>query len=185
MKILIFIILLHSNCKYQTVYDSSDPKIKSKAGVLFYEDKFLTGTIREFIPVLSETHLTDFKNGIQHGEFKVITLNGKILQKMNFRNGNKHGISKSWFLNGNLKSFSEFKDGIYINDRIDWYDNGIIANYDGYSNEGKIQVVKKWFKNGKIYMNVSFKDNGSSFGLPGSKLCEPIKKTSSRELIQK
>ncbi len=182
--ICFFIIIAIVNCS-EKIYDNTDPNISMTAGVYLYKNQFLTGIIRSYIPALQETELASFRNGIQHGEYKVITRDGNLLQKMNYRNGKKEGFSKAWYHNGKLRAFGEFKEGEYINDRIDYFDNGQVASYEKYSETSKIQVVKKWYKNGKIYMNVSFKDDGSSYGLPGSKLCDPIKKTKEKELITK
>ena len=172
------------NCS-ETIYDNTDPNIKMNAGVYLYKEQFLTGIIKSYIPALQETELASFRNGIQHGEYKIITRDGKLLQKMDFRNGKKEGFSKAWYHNGKLRAFAEFKNGEYINDRIDYFDNSQVASYEKYSENSKIQVVKKWYRNGKIYMNISFKEDGSSYGLPGSKLCDPIKKTKEKELITK
>ena len=174
-------IFFFIHCKKENIYESTDPNIKMQAGVLFYGDKFLTGVIKEEIPALSETHYTDFRNGIQHGEFKNINKDGILLQSIQFKNGQKEGISKAWFANGRYKTYSEFKAGHYINERMEWYDTGKIYTYEKFDENGKILVAKKWYKEGKIYMNVVFRKDGSMIGLPGSKICRPIQKLDKKE----
>ncbi len=161
------------NCQEKS-YLSTDPQLQMISGVMLYGNSLLKGNIISEIPALEETHYTSFDNGIQHGEFKVIHKSGLVIQKTIFKNGKQEGISRTWFLNGKNKSLSEFHNGNYINERMEWYDNGNLALYEKFDENGKILVNKKFYREGKIYMNVVFKNDGSSFGLPGSKICNPI-----------
>ncbi len=170
--ILIFFFFLQCQPK---IYEANDPQLQMISGVMVYNNELVSGIIRQKLPDVSETHLTSFDNGIQHGEFKVMHDTGVLLQSTHFKNGKQKGYSYTWFLNGKNRSFSEFKNGFYINDKLEWHDNGQLALYEKYSSEGKILVAKKFYREGKIYMNVVFQDDGSSYGLPGSKICKPLK----------
>ncbi|WP_135355037.1 toxin-antitoxin system YwqK family antitoxin [Leptospira ryugenii] len=157
------------------IYEATDPDLQMISGVMVHKNQLLSGIIRQYIPAVSETHLTTFDNGIQHGDFTVIHDSGVLLQKTPFKNGKQNGYSYTWFLNGKNRSFSEFKNGFYVNDRMEWHDNGQLALYEKYTPEGKILGAKKFYREGKIYMNLVFQEDGSSYGLPGSKVCKPIK----------
>ncbi|MDX1960399.1 MAG: hypothetical protein SFU98_17645 [Leptospiraceae bacterium] len=172
----LFLILFLLNCS-EKVYESTDPNFKMNSGVLFYGDQFFTGKVKAFVPAMQENQFTQFENGIQHGEYKVVHIDGSLLLKMNYRNGMKEGPSYSWHKDGKLNTYSEFHEDKYINERMIWAQNGTLVEYEKYSNDGKLLAVKKWYSNGHIYMNLSFNEDRSSVGLPGSKLCAPIKKS--------
>jgi antitoxin component YwqK of YwqJK toxin-antitoxin module len=169
--LLTFFIL--QGCKAKPV-QISDPNIKIFAGKVFYKNEPFTGTLLEEIAVLGQIQTTEFQNGVEDGEQISIVLGGQVLEKRYYENGMKEGIHRSWFPNGNRRLYSKFINGRYVGDRMEWFDNGQLAIYEKYDENSKILVTKKWNQNGKIYMNVVFSDDGSSVGLPGSKICKPI-----------
>ncbi|BDA80368.1 hypothetical protein LPTSP3_g32980 [Leptospira kobayashii] len=169
-------------CRDNLSIDSKDPNITLFQGRIFYKAQPFDGVIRQDLPALDEIQTTHFKLGLEDGEFISKNNAGQLLEQRYFKEGQKQGIHRSWFPNGNNKQYSEFKDGNYINDRWEWYDNGKPSLYEKFDQNSKLIVTKKWNRNGQIYMNIVFTDNGSSAGMPGSKICEPIKKQDKRNL---
>lgn len=168
-------------CHEFNTVENTDNNLKVEAGILFYKGKPFTGKLKQEIPPLEEIYLSEYKNGLEDGEYIAKKKDGTLLERRFFKDGLKQGIHRSWFTNGKDKLYSEFKNGIYINDRWEWHDNGIPAVYEKFDENGKILVSKKWRRTGQIYMNIVFTENGSSIGLPGSKICEPIKQTEKKK----
>jgi len=176
--IKLFSILLASlfflGCQ-DIIIENNDPNLSIQAGKFFYKGKTFSGKMRQENLIANEEYITSFKGGLEEGEFIARKKDGQLLEKRFFKNGQKVGIHRSWFPNGNNRLYSEFDNGKYINDRWEWYDNGQPSTFEKFDNEGRILVSKKWYRNGNIYMNVAFAKNGASVGLPGSKICNPIK----------
>ncbi|EMO26885.1 MORN repeat protein [Leptospira interrogans serovar Bataviae str. HAI135] len=127
------------------------------------------------IPALGEIETTQFKNGLEDGEMTSKNKDGQLLEKRYFKKGLKEGIHRAWFPNGNNRLYSEFRSGKYIYDRWEWHDNNRPFIYEKFDENGKLLVSKKWNRSGQIFMNTVIAKDGSSIGLPGSKICEPIK----------
>jgi len=154
---------------------STDPGIQMLAGRLIFKGKLFTGKFIEEIPAMEIKQITEYRNGLENGEFLTKNLHGQILEKRYYHDGIKVGIHRSWFSNGNDRMYSQFENGIYVGDRWEWFEDGKPALYAHYDQEGRILAEKKWNRYGKIYMNIVFANDGSSVGLPGSKNCKPIK----------
>lgn len=172
--LLLLSALFLQGCR-ETVLESDDPLLAMQEGKLFYNGKSFTGRIRSANPVLQEEYLTSYKDGVEDGEYTAKAKNGQLLEQRFFVQGEKHGVHMSWFPNGQPRLYSEFDRGKYINDRWAWYDNGQPYTYEKYDRNGKILASKVWSKTGQIYMNLAFSRTGASAGMPGGKLCEPIK----------
>lgn len=180
-KILLLAALFFQGCR-ETAVESTDPLFSMQEGKLFYNGKEFTGRTRTVNPVLEEEYITSYKNGAEDGEYTAKAKNGQILEQRYFVQGLKQGIHISWFPNGQPRLYSEFDKGNYINDRWAWYDNGQPYTYEKYDKNGKILASKVWSRTGQIYMNLAFSKNGSSTGMPGGKLCEPIKNPDQKKL---
>ncbi|HMV45799.1 MAG TPA: hypothetical protein PK079_05815 [Leptospiraceae bacterium] len=157
--------------------ENTDKDLSIVNGLVFYKGKPFTGKLKQEILPMNEIHISEYKDGAEDGEYTAKKKDGSLLERRYFKAGVKEGIHRSWFPNGKDRLYSEFKNGTYINDRWEWHDNGVPALYERYNENGNILVTKKWRRTGQIYMNLSFLENGGSIGLPGSKICEPIKST--------
>lgn len=173
-KLLLLTALVFLGCR-ETITESSDPLFAMSEGKLFYNGKAFTGKMRSKNPVLEEEYVTSYKNGLEDGEYTAKGKNGQLLEQRYFVQGEKQGVHMSWFPNGQPRLYSEFDKGKYINDRWAWYENGQPYTYEKYDSTGKILASKVWSKTGQIYMNIAFSKTGASLGMPGGKLCEPIK----------
>ncbi|TGN09811.1 toxin-antitoxin system YwqK family antitoxin [Leptospira ilyithenensis] len=180
LNFLIVVSLIH--CQGGRTIESTDPDIALFQGRIFYKAEPFDGTIKQEIPALAEVQFTHYKTGLEDGEYTARNQSGQILEQRYFKEGQKHGIHRSWFPNGSNKQYAEFNEGTYINDRWEWYDNDKPSLYEKFDSNGRLIVSKKWNRNGQIYMNIVFTDNGSSVGMPGSKICEPIKKQDRRNV---
>ncbi|TGM03170.1 hypothetical protein EHQ76_10145 [Leptospira barantonii] len=169
-------VVFTSGCQEGETIDQTDPNLIEYQDRVFYKRKPFTGFLKNEIPALGETQTTQFKNGFADGEFISKNREGFVLEKRFFKKGLKEGIHRSWFPNGNNRMYSEFRSGKYINDRWEWHDNNKPYLYEKFDENGKLIVAKKWNRHGQIYMNTVIAVDGSSIGLPGSKICEPIKK---------
>ncbi len=172
---ILFASLLMIGCQEYGAIDQADPSLSYFHGLLVQNGNVFTGKIIQKNDALSETYITTYQNGLEHGEYIAKKNNGTLVERRFFLNGEKEGIYESWYENGNRKVYAEFKKGTYINDHWTWYENGKPSKYEKYNEEGKILATKIWNKAGNIYMNLSFYADGSSVGLPGSKICSPIK----------
>jgi antitoxin component YwqK of YwqJK toxin-antitoxin module len=164
------------SCLPEKVILSTDKDITFFQGKYYYKGELYNGIIKQYLSVMKETHLVPYKNGIEHGNYIAKNDDGQILEDRNFFEGEKHGIHKSFYSNGNFRLYSEFDHGNYNNERWEWHINGNPLLYEKFDKEGKLLVTKKWYQNGHIYMNVSYNETKTSFGLPGSKVCAPINK---------
>lgn len=172
---IFFLVMAFSliGCQNKVEYNVTD--FTMGGGKLFYKGNPFTGTLIQDNSAMDEYFLISYKNGLEEGEYISRKKSGQLLEKRFFKNGAKHGIHRSWFPNGNNRLYSEFHNGDYINDRWEWYDNGKPALFEKFDSTGRILVSKKWYRNGNIYMNIAFTKTGASVGLPGSKICDPIK----------
>lgn len=173
LSALAFLIL--GNCHEFGSIDHADPGFSISRGLILYHGSPFTGKMIQKNATLDESFITTYKNGLEDGEYTARKGNGQLLEQRFYLAGEKHGIHRTWYENGNNRSYAEFKMGKYINESWSWYENGKPAKFDKYDEKGNILVTKVWNKLGNIYMNLSFNPDGSSVGLPGSKICEPIK----------
>ncbi|WP_036095223.1 toxin-antitoxin system YwqK family antitoxin [Leptospira weilii] len=155
--------------------EHTDPNLRMVQGRIYYQGKLFTGFIKTEIPALEEIETVQFKNGLEDGETISRNKSGRLLERRYFKEGLKEGIHRSWFPNGNNRLYAEFRSGRYVNDRWEWHDNNRPFIYEKFDENGKLLVSKKWNRNGQIYMNTVIANDGSSLGLPGSKVCEPIR----------
>lgn len=163
-------------CQGSVTIESSDPNLAVFKDKVYYKLKPFNGLIRTTFPALDEIQITEFKDGLEDGEYISRNEGGHVLERRTFKEGVKVGVHRAWYRNGNNRFYAEFSSGKYINDHWEWYDNGKPSLYEKFDENGKLIVVKKWNRNGQIYMNTVIASDGSSVGLPGSKICEPIKK---------
>jgi len=173
-KLLLLTALIFLGCR-ETIMEYSDPLFAIQDGKLFYNGKAFTGKMHSANPVLGEEYTASYKDGVEDGEYTAKGKNGQLLEQRYFVQGEKHGVHISWFPNGQPRLYSEFDKGKYVNDRWAWYDNGQPYTYEKYDSTGKILASKVWSKTGQIYMNLAFSKTGASLGMPGGKLCEPIR----------
>ncbi len=175
LQLILLILTFILGCQDNRVIEMGDPNITMSQGKFFYNGEAFSGKIRQDNPVMEEFYITSYKDGMEDGEYIAQKKTGQLLEKRFFKAGQKVGIHRSWFPNGNNRLYSEFDNGKYINDRWEWYDNGKPYIYEKFDKNGKILVSKTWNRVGHIYMNIAFTKDGSSVGMPGSKICNPIK----------
>lgn len=164
-------------CQGGDTIEYSDPNLALFKDKVYYKQKPFNGLIRRDLPALDEIQTTEFKDGLEDGTYISQNGSGFVLEKRTFKEGLKVGVHRSWYRNGKNRFYAEFNSGKYINDHWEWYDNGKPSLYEKFDENSKLIVVKKWNRSGQIYMNTVIASDGSSVGLPGSKICEPIKKT--------
>ncbi|MCG6166731.1 toxin-antitoxin system YwqK family antitoxin [Leptospira sanjuanensis] len=163
-------------CQGGDTVEHTDSNLVFFKDKLYYKRNLFTGILKTDVSALGETQTARYKDGLEDGEFLSVNKDGRVLERRFFREGLKEGVHRAWFPNGNNRFYSEFRSGKYVNDRWEWYENGKPSLYEKFDENGKLIVVKKWNRNGQIYMNTVIAADGSSLGLPGSKICEPIKK---------
>ncbi|MBW0435891.1 hypothetical protein HGB47_19985 [Leptospira yasudae] len=175
--ILVFLTaLLSIGCQGGDTVEHTDPNLVFFKDKLYYKRMLFTGILKTDVPALGETQTARYTAGLEDGEFLSVNKEGRVMERRFFREGLKEGVHRAWFPNGNNRFYAEFRSGKYANDRWEWYENGKPSLYEKFDENGKLIVVKKWNRNGQIYMNTVIAVDGSSVGLPGSKICEPIKK---------
>ncbi|TQE73150.1 toxin-antitoxin system YwqK family antitoxin [Leptospira noguchii] len=172
---IILTVVAFVGCQEGETIENTDSNLQMSQGRFYYKGKLFTGFIKKKIPALGEIETTQFKNGLEDGEMTSENKDGQLLEKRYFKKGLKEGIHRAWFPNGNNRLYSEFRSGKYIYDRWEWHDNNRPFIYEKFDENGKLLVSKKWNRSGQIFMNTVIAKDGSSIGLPGSKICEPIK----------
>ena len=81
-----------------------------------------------------------FKNGYQHGETLIYTLDGTLAERTTYVKGLLNGPATEYYLNGNVWLTKNYKDGT-LHGRVEEYDiNGGLI--------GKMTYKKGWFKDG-------------------------------------
>lgn len=182
LQVIIITLIALLGCQGETMIESNNPELSFSSGKYYLKGIPFTGKIKVENPAMEEFSITSYKNGLEDGDYTAQKKSGQLLEKRFFKEGQKHGVHRSWFQNGNNRLYSEFDNGKYINDRWEWYDDGKPYIYEKYDLSGKILVTKMWNRYGNIYMNIVYDKNGSSVGMPGSKICNPIKPLSNKEL---
>ena len=165
-------LLSLGGCQKQV--ESSDLDLRMYQGRVIYHFKYYTGVIRRSLPALREVHITPYRRGRQHGTAVVKNFEGKVISKRIYVNGIKDGVHRTWYANGNYRSYTVFKKGKYVNEVWQWHLNGKLAKYRLYNEKHEVVVEKRWRNSGQVYANMVF-IKGVAVGMPGSKLCEPVK----------
>lgn len=155
------------------VIDGADPRIAISNGRLLIEGKPFSGLLKQAIGENYEIRQTPYRDGLEHGRFTVHK-KGKLIEEREFVNGQKHGTHQGWYENGKLKFISHFKTGNYTGDQFTYHDNGQVFEYKKYNGDGKLLVSKIFRQTGQIYTSQAFTAEGAAYGLPGSKLCNPV-----------
>ncbi|MBL8020815.1 MAG: hypothetical protein JNM27_14185 [Leptospirales bacterium] len=174
--LVITILTATATCGGGPVIENTDSQLGMAAGRLFYQGKPFTGQLRTTIVAVNEVELTSYKDGVEHGESTVHTLNGTLVAQREYRNGSKHGLHRVWFPNGNLRAYQRFNNGQNIGQAWLWFEDKKPAEFKMYGRSGEILAAKMWRRTGQIYLNYVF-ENGGSIGMPGSKVCDPVGET--------
>ncbi|AFM11730.1 toxin-antitoxin system YwqK family antitoxin [Turneriella parva] len=153
--------------------EGSDPRISVSGGRLLLAGEPFSGILRQAIGDGSEIRMTPYQNGLEHGRLTV-RKNKQLVEERVYEQGKKHGTHKGWHANGNLRFVSTFAHGEYVGDQFTYHDNGQVFEYKKYSPEGKLLVSKIFRQTGQIYTSQAFTAEGAAYGLPGSKLCNPV-----------
>lgn len=182
LQLIVITLITLFGCQGETI-DSNSPELTFSNGKYYLKGLPFTGKIKIENQTMEEFSIASYRNGLEDGEYFTQKKSGQIIEERFFKEGLKQGIHKSWFQNGNIRLYSEFENGKYINDRWEWYDNGKPYIYEKYDSSGRIMVTKMWNRYGHIYMNIVYDKNGSSIGMPGSKICNPIKPLIKKEQL--
>ncbi|MCE9598575.1 MAG: hypothetical protein K8S54_11455 [Spirochaetia bacterium] len=173
-KILIILgLIATAACSRGPTIENSDPQLSMAAGRLLFQGKPFTGTLRSVVPALGEVELTQYHDGVEHGESTVHTLAGALIASREYRNGAKHGVHRVWFPNGNLRLYQRFNNGQNVGQSWLWFEDKRPAEFKMFGKNGQILAAKMWRPTGQIYLNYVFEDGGS-IGMPGSKVCDPV-----------
>jgi len=156
----------------QTI-EASDPRIGISGGQLLLAGKPFSGVLRQAIGDGSEIRLTPYREGLEHGRLTV-RKNKQLIEERLYEQGTKHGTHQGWFANGKPRFVSTFAHGEYTGDQFTYHDNGQVFEYKKYSADGKLLVSKIFRQTGQIYTSQAFTAEGAAYGLPGSKLCNPV-----------
>lgn len=83
-----------------------------------------------------------YSNGLKNGEWKEWYINGKIYQRCFYSNGNLNGEYNSWYENGALRYKEYYKDGKLHGCSKDWYYTGQLSKHEVYENgEKSITII--------------------------------------------
>jgi len=164
---------LGSLCACTQTVEATDERLGMAAGRMLLAGKPFSGIVQQTIGGDYEIRKTPYSDGLEHGKFTVHK-QGKLVEERMFVQGKKHGTHKAWHTNGNLKFFSNFEQGDYVGDQYTYHDNGQVYEYKKYNREGKLLVSKIFRQTGQVYTSQAFSADGAAYGLPGSKLCNPV-----------
>ncbi len=155
------------------IVEGSDPRLGIAAGKFLLAGKPFTGVLRQTIGENFEVRSTPYRDGLEHGRFTV-EKKGKLVEEREFVDGKKHGTHRGWHDNGQLKFISNFEHGEYRGDQFTYHDNGQMFEYKKYSPSGKLLISRIFRQTGQVYTSQVVADDGAAYGLPGSKLCNPV-----------
>lgn len=155
------------------IIDGSDPRMTISNGKLLIEGKPFSGLMKQAIGENFEIRQTPYRDGLEHGRLTVHK-DKQLVEERTYENGRKHGTHRGWHANGNLRFASTFAHGEYTGDQFTYHDNGQVFEYKKYSGDGKLLVSKIFRQTGQIYTSQAFTADGAAYGLPGSKLCNPV-----------
>ena len=175
ISVLLVLIFSFNSCYLFREVSSNDPGLGLMNGKVSYKGTFFSGRVRQTIAANGEVMLKSYVNGVEEGVQKLYDRNGNLLFERPYRNGRKDSVHKGWYSNGKYRFYYQFDMGSYTGEQWEWHDNGKVKMYQKYDEDSQLSVSKHWRRSGQIYINQVFKD-GSALGMPGSKLCNPVKK---------
>jgi hypothetical protein len=162
--------------------EGSDARIGMAAGKILLAGKPFTGIIKQEIAGDFELRQTTYRDGLEHGRFTVHK-KGKLVEEREYVHGHKHGTHRGWHTNGNLKFVSNFDQGAYTGDQYTYHDNGQVFEYKKYTHAGKLLISKIFRQSGQVYTSQAFSAEGAAYGLPGSKLCNPVSQEKAKQKL--
>src|SRR5438477_11987798 len=83
--------------------ESTDPSLKFKNGIWFYNDQLFSGTLTDRYANNSIHHITGYLNGKEEGSQETFFEDGKIQEKRFYHNGEKDSVHTGWWPNGNRR----------------------------------------------------------------------------------
>jgi len=173
-SILSLVCLLH--CRSELTLTAGDAQLQFSGGRWLFHGKPFTGRIRQPLP--DATRLTEYKDGVEHGQQTMHAQSGVLVEERFYQQGKKHGVHRGWFVNGQDRFYTEFSDDHYAGEHWTWHSNGKVAEFKKYTPDGQILVHKHWRESGQIYRNQVFAvQNTKESGMPGVKLCNTVKDT--------
>lgn len=169
-------VVFFLQCQRELTLTAGDPSLKFSGGRWLFQGKPFSGRLREPLP--DAIRLTQYKDGIEHGEQTMRAQSGVLVEERFYKEGKKHGVHRGWFLNGQDRFYSEFSDDQYAGEHWTWHANGKVAEFKKYAPDGQILAHKHWRESGQIYRNQVFAAKATTTaGMPGVKICNTVKDT--------
>ncbi|MGK0414478.1 MAG: antitoxin component YwqK of YwqJK toxin-antitoxin module [Polaribacter sp.] len=143
-------------------------------GVLLYEDKPYSGSVKEFYSDGNLKSISQYNQGKREGTYFGFYADSKKWFERYYTNGLKSGIHKGWHTNG-LQMFEYYfnNKGVYHGSVKDWHFSGILGKHFNFVDGKETGSQKMWDLKGKIRANF-YTVNNERHGLIGLKNCVSV-----------
>lgn len=156
------------------VKNKSDANFQLKNGVLFFDEKPYSGTVKDFYEDGNLKTSSEYYLGKRQGKYFGFYSNQNKWFERFYQNGIKTGIHKGWFKDGQqMFEYQLNNNGVYDGSIKDWHFNGQLAKHFHFVDGKEDGSQKVWKLNGKIRANF-FSVNGDRHGLIGLKNCVSV-----------
>jgi antitoxin component YwqK of YwqJK toxin-antitoxin module len=148
----------------------------------YHNDKKYTGYAIKYFPGGELKEISQYINGLIHGEYKRFYKNGQITELTNYSFGSRNGESILWYMEGQKMSSMNYMNGTPTDTTKTWHlngqlksvgiediESGTVSYYSTYFEDGQKNFElrtthqKSWYKNGTLKSSAVIK-NGKPEG---------------------
>ena len=168
LKIIFLVFIFGSNLSSEEINSWNELVRK---GNIFYkksDNQPFSGILKNYYPSGKISLIDNFKNGMQHGEFRSFYENGKILMSGIFKKGRQHGQWKEFHEDGSIYWKLNYYDGVEEDGLFrTFHKNGEImsevtylngkpnSNWIHFDEFGK-KIKVEYYENGKFFYEEHF-----------------------------
>lgn len=152
--------VLNGTISYWYPYDNCKLAIQKPLRIINYKNGKKEGKQTEFFPKTgSPNFISNYSNGLLHGEFIEYNEDGTFSNKGNYKNGIMHGTFTNYHENNKPASEENYMEGNLDGQSKGWHENGNVAYRHNYSNGSLHGFYYSYFENGKIQDSMFYENN--------------------------
>jgi len=102
--------------------------------------------------------VTNYEDGVPHGEWKKFRKNGELVEVGNYKYGKLHGEQKKFYENGNLHSIENYKNDILHGEQKAFSESGNLRYTINYIDGKKHGEQKTFYESGNLASTVNYID---------------------------
>jgi antitoxin component YwqK of YwqJK toxin-antitoxin module len=143
--------ILHGTTSYWEKYENCTKAIQTPLEIKNYHNGKKEGKQTQFFPKTGLPRIiSNYSEGLLHGEFIEYNADGTFLSKGNYKNGKNHGTFTYYHENNKPASEENYSEGNLEGQSKGWHENGNVAYRHNYTNGLLHGFYYSYFENGKI-----------------------------------